>query len=1056
MRFNNNMQKINRSVPYLTYRFVSLLLLCIFLTGTISAQEKSKSKPKMITVSLKVVDENSTPVSKAKVVVGEGIIHAETDETGSLSFNAYPADFISISASGYERSILLVQDILKDNTVKLIKAKLYMSSDDNLALPFLDLKKRITTGSTLVISGEELERYPSTDLRNVLSGLATGLQITERNGSPGMSAEENNNTFNISEKVGVASRGYSMIYVIDDVPVDITEIQIDPLEIESVTIIKDIVGKAMFGSAGAGGIVNIKTKRGRANERILTVNIEDGVSVIDRMPGWASGSEYASLNNQARTADGLVANYNDDDIAAYALNDPYDMYHPSVNYRDLMLKNTRAFRRADLSSSGGSEGVQYFAYIGYNGEGDIFKLGSTSNYNRINSRANVDIKITDALKIKFDVFAGISLRRSPNYGYATAESSSKTDLYEFDSAIGDIITTPPVEFPVYANNGPGLEKPWYAVSNRYAFNPVGNLVGNGFYTDQGRTGLVSTTFDWDMSAIIKGLSSSTFISYNGLNFVRVGQANNYIAYTVIPGVSASTGNDTITLAKVQDGVDNSDLVNLHDYYYQRYTFYERLNFDRTFGNSRILSTLTYFINQVIRNGYENPLRQQNAVWTGVYSFNDKYTLQGVLNYSGTSSLAKDNRFELFPSLGVSWVISDESFMSNLKAVNYLKLRGEAGIIGYESYMSPFLYREKWTGSTGATFGPSALTTRWFGTTTEGSIYLTEPTRMGNPDLSLEKRKEFNIGLDALMLNKKLSLEVTYYNNLRDGLATRLNNQVPYISGISSALPYFNYNQTRYFGVEAGIQFTENAGDLGYSFGGNATIQNSKLVKFDEPAYSNDYQFHIGLPADTYWGQTYIGKFATDAEAMEVPQLYDAMLKAGDLKYKDMNGDGFIDDNDMSAIGHTTPRLYYALNAKLRFKNLDLTVIGTGFAFYDIPLTNAYYWNGWGNNNYSNFVNDNIGGAYPRLTYYKVNNNFVNSDFWLTKGDYFKIQNVELAYNVPADKLQIIRSRGLRLYVRGANLLTLSKVRDVDPESINSGVSMYPLYRTFTGGIKLIF
>jgi hypothetical protein len=298
--------------------------------------------------------------------------------------------------------------------------------------------------------------------------------------------------------------------------------------------------------------------------------------------------------------------------------------------------------------------------------------------------------------------------------------------------------------------------------------------------------------------------------------------------------------------------------------------------------------------------------------------------------------------------------------------------------------------------------------------------------------------------------------MTYYNNLRDGQISQVANSVPYLVGISSALPRFNYNKTRYYGLEAGIQLTENIGDFGYSFGGNAVVQNSKLVKFDEPAYRNDYQIRTGQAADTYYGQTYIGKFATDAEALEVPQLYDAVLKAGDLKYKDMNGDGFIDDNDMSAIGHSTPRLYYALNAKLRFKNFDFTVIGTGFAFYDIGLTNKYYWSGWGDNNYSNFVKENAGGAYPRLTYYKVNNNFVASDFWLTRGGYFKIQNVELAYNVPADKLQIIRSRGMRIFARGANLLTISPVKDIDPESVNSGLEMYPLFRTFTGGIKLIF
>jgi TonB-linked SusC/RagA family outer membrane protein len=1046
------------NILFLKHRYIVLLLLCVFFTGTIGAQEKAQGRGKMITVRLKVVDESLAPVSKAKVVVGEGIIHAETDENGSLTFNAYPADFVTISATGYERSVSLVQNIIKEGTVKLVKSKLFMTYDDNVSLPYLTLKKRTLTGSYQVIKGEQLEKYPSNDLRNALAGLATGLQVVENDGSPGLNAEEENGTYRITEKIRISSRGFNIIYIVDDVPVDITEIQIDPLEIESVTVIKDIVGKAMFGSAGAGGIVNIKTKRGRANERILTVNLESGMSAIDRMPGWASGSEYATLNNQARIADGLDPLYDQADITAYAKNDPYDMFHPSVNYRDMMLKNTRSFNRANVSSSGGNDVVQYAAYLGYNGEGDIYKLGATADYNRINSRANIDVRINDRLKVDFDIFAGVTFRRSANYGFTTTygEGGSQMDLIEFNSVIDDITNTPPIEFPVYANNSPELKSPWYAVSTNYANNPIGNLVANGFYTERGRTGVVSSALDYDMSGIIKGLSSRSFFSFSALNLVRIGQADNYIAYKVIPGVSQFTGLDTINLVKAHDGVDNVNLVNLHDYYYQRYAFYERLNYDRTFGNSRIQSTLTYFLNQLTRNGYEDPRRQQNVVLTGVYTIRDKYSLQGVLNYTGTSSFDKGKRYELFPSVGAGWVISEESFMSDMKSVDYLKLRAEAGILGWESYLSPFLYRSAWSASTGTVFGPSSLTTRWFGTTTESTVYRTYPGRTGNPALTWEKRKEFNAGFDALLFKEKLWLEMTYYNNLRDGQISQVANSVPYLVGISSALPRYNYNKTKYYGLEAGIQLTENVGNFGYSVGGNAVIQNSKLVKYDEPNYRNDYQIRTGQPADTYWGHICIGKFSSDAEALEVPQLYDAVLKKGDLKYKDMNGDGFIDDNDMSAIGHTTPRLYYALNAKIRYKNFDFTVIGTGFAFYDIPLTNKYYWNGWGDNNYSDFVKENIGGAYPRLTYYKVNNNFVASDFWLTKGGYFKIQNVELAYNIPADKLQLIQSRGMRIFARGSNLLTLSQVKDIDPESPTSGLEVYPLFRTFTGGIKLIF
>jgi TonB-linked SusC/RagA family outer membrane protein len=780
--------------------------------------------------------------------------------------------------------------------------------------------------------------------------------------------------------------------------------------------------------------------------------------VIDRFPGWVSGADYARLNNTARKNSGFTTvPYTDDAISHYADNNPYDMYFPSVDYRDMMLKNTKSFKRANISSSGGNEMVQYSSSLGFDGEGDIYKIGSRADYNRINARTNIDMKINDVVNVQFDLSAGLTNRRSPNYGYTstTGEGGSQMDLLELSSALPDITSTPPIVFPVYANNDPALKAPWYGVSSIYPNNPIANLTRNGYYNETGRKAAAKIAINYDMSDLIKGLKSQTFLGFDILNLLRIGKAKNYIAYIVKPSINPKTNNDTILLTKSHDGVDDPSLQNLHDYYYQRFQFYESLGYNRTFGDHNIQSSLTYFLYRIAKNGVTEPQREQLGVLSTKYSYRDKYSVQVVLNYAGTYSFSAAKRAALFPSAGASWVISEENFMSGLKFINYLKLRAEAGILGYESFMTPLYDLDNFSSSTGSNFGPYS-TGKWQGTNNETSPYIAYPNRVGNPDLTWEKRREFTIGLDGLMFNNRLSLEVNYYNNLRDGIIVQLSNSMPYVAGIASALPYFNHNQTRYFGVETGIQFTDKAGALEYSFGGNATVQNSKIVNYDEPQYRFDYQFSAGRPADTYWGQTYLGKFASDAEALAVPQLYDAVLHAGDLKYKDMNGDGVVDDADVSALGNTTPRVFYALNLNLGFKNFEVTVIGTGAALFDLPLTNAYYWNGWGDNNYSNFVKDNIGGAYPKLTYYKVNNNFVASNFWLTKGDYFKIQNVELAYNIPQDKLQMIRSQGIRLFVRGANLLTITKVKDVDPESINSGVTVYPLYRTFTGGIKLTF
>jgi TonB-linked SusC/RagA family outer membrane protein len=1051
MKFNMLFQKLGLS---------GLLALLLLFASSTNAQDKASKKAKPVNVNLKVTDEEGNPIPKATIVVGEGLIHAETNDVGVFDFKALPEDFVTVSSYGYNKKVSLVGDLIDDNIV-LKKAKLFMTQDDIVPMPYLNLKKRNATGSYNVYRTSDLEKYPTNDLRNSFAGIATGIEVVEKDGSTGLNAEEELGLFRVTEKVGITSRGFSPIFIIDDIPTDITEMPLDPQEIETVTVIKDVVGKAMLGPRGANGIIYIKTKRGKAHERVMNVNLEEGVSVVDRFPGWASGAEYANLNNRARLNSGMTTLYNESAIADYAKNDPYNLYRPSVDFRNMMLKNSKSFRRANLSSGGGNETIQYNAYLGYNGEGDIFKLGEVSDYHRINVRSNIDVKINELIKVKVDFFGGLTIRRSPNYGYNAnftnedGNTNTALDLVEFNSAINDITNTPPIAFPVYAAFGDNAIAPWYGVSSNYRTNPIGNLMHNGYYTETGRTGASNITFEYDMKEILPGLKSRTYAGFNVFNSLRIGKAEDYIAYIANPGLTAA-GNDTIRLSKVHDGTDMSGMEKLHDYYSQRFVMFENLSYDKNWGNHDVQAGITYFLSRISKNGIEEPQRQQNAILTGMYSFKDRYTFQGVLNYAGTYSFAKDKRYAMFPSAGVGWVISEENFFSGIKQVDYLKLRVEAGILGYEGFLPPFYDLDRWgVNSSGSAFGPYS-TNQWFGSNTDNAVYRTTPSRIGNPNLTWEKRKELSIGLDALLFNKKLSVEINYFNNLRDGIVSQLANTVPLAAGISTSRPWFNYNKMKFFGVETGIQYSDRIGGVRFSVGGNASIQNSKILKYDEPAYRNGYQTRIGTPTDGIWGQTYLGKFTSDAETKTIPQIFDEVLKEGDLKYKDLNGDGIVDDNDQSRIGHSAPRLIYALNLRLAYKNFEFTAIGTGRAFYDLSLTNKYFWNGWGDNNYSNFVKENQDGDYPRLTYQKVNNNFVGSNFWLRNGGFFKVQNAELAYNVPLRAGNVIGARGIRLFVRGANLLTISKIKDVDPESINSGVTVNPLFTTVTGGVKLTF
>lgn len=1070
MRYRN-------SIKYYKDAFLCTFLLSLILIGTVSAQGVKEKKERTVSVTLTVSDESGNKLPQAQIVVGEGLIHAETDSEGKFAFTARPDDWVTITTYGFEKKVVPVSILIQDGALQLTKSVAYKTQEDLVKLPFNTRYKRNATSSYHTLNSAQLEKYPTTDLRNVFVGLVPGLRVEERDGAPGLSAEETNGAYRVTSKVDLYMRGFSPIYMIDDIPLHITEMPLDPQEIESVTVVKDVIGKAMFGSEAANGIIYIKTKRGLRNERIMNVNVENGVSMIDRFPEWVSGGDYARLNNLARTNSGMDPLYSDKQIAGYDKNDPYDKVTPSVDFRDLMLKNTKSYTKANMSSTGGNDVVQYFTYLGYSGEGDIYKIGAPADYNRLNARSNVDVKINDFIKLRFDFFGGITLRRSSNYGYNAnytnddGATNTALDVNEFSSVIPEITSIPPIAFPVYAAFDEETGLPWYGVSSNYKSNPIGNLVDNGYYTEKGRTGAVNVALDYDMSHIIKGLKSKSYVGANLFNLTRIGKAERYIAYIPTPVMQLDTegnpvldgsGNNVydITLTKVQEGIDMAGLAKLHDYYTQRLTGYQTFSYDRSFGSHDVQSTLTYTISKLLQDRTEEPQRQQNVMWSGKYTFNDKYSIERALSYNGASSFKPGNRYKLFPSVGASWVVSEENFMKDAAWLDFLKLRAEYGTIGYDNLLNSnqyYMYNDRWTAnSSGSVFGPHTAN-RWFGNTIDSDrSYRTTYNRIGNPNLTWETRKEFSAGFDALLFKNKLSLEASYFNIVRDETVVQVNNTFPLVAGYL-ANPYYNLAATSHEGMEFGFQFSDKIGrDFKFSIGANAATLNTNRIKMDEIPYKYDYQRRTGTPTDAYFGLVYLGRFESDEEANLIPQLFDEKLSKGDLKYADLNNDGVVDNNDQTQIGNTTPKLVYGLNLSASYKRFDLTVIGNGRAFCDVALTNKYFHNGWDDNTYSKFVKENIGGDYPKLTYQRVNNNFQGSSFWLRDGSFFKIQNVELAYNLKLSPGNAVGVRGARFFVRGANLLTVSGIKDVDPESMDSGVTKYPLYKTFSGGVKLTF
>lgn len=921
-------------------------------------------------------------------------------------------------------------------TDSLVRAGRTMHIYQKLDMPYgRTLRKTAATGNASTYYEQDIDKYPTNDFRNSLTGVVAGLTVRELAGVPGMYYGGE------TARTALYVRGFSPAYIVDGMPAYITQLQLDPEEIESVTLVRDVADKALFGSRAANGVLHITTRRGLTRGRTIRFGFESGVSVVDRFPEWVDGVEYARLNNQARINSGYTPVYSDEAIAGFARKDPNDLQYPNVDYRSMMFTDTRPYYKANVSIDGGTQKLQYSSYIGYAGEGDIYKVGSKADFNRINVRTYLKAAITKDLDIDFGFAGGLTFRRQPRYGYGSSAT------IEFENALSDVLTVPAVAFPLVVSRDEETGNTIYGVSSTYKDNPYASLTQNGFSTDRGRSGVVNATLTYDLGSLVKGLKFQSYAGLNLFNMTRIGKNPDYTAVIYDP----ATGESVKTS---HEGTQVSGKSNMGKWTHQGLYLHEKLSYEYRSDDHRVGASATYYLESVERSGNSFRERQQTLIGTFDYAYREKYLFQAVINYAGSSMFRPGKRFGVFPSFGLGWVISKEGFMEDVRWIDFLKLRGQAGILGHDTFGSQELYEDYYVKSSGIKFGPYTTGYQWIGSTNAYQSYVNTISRLGNPDLTWEKRKEFSIGIDAMLLGNRLSVEAGYYNALRDGIITDMSGTLPGIYGMDGIDTYENYNRIRYQGWEAALYWSDRIGEVHYTVGGSLSTTRGKYLRYNESVVY-DYQKVTGTTLGAYRGYVCLGKFTSREEIEASPrQLFDDEVQVGDLKYADLNNDGLIDSNDTRVVGNTSPKVDYSVSINIRYRNFDLTVVGTGRAGCVTAMTNRYFWNGWSTGAISDFVRDNIGGDYPRLAYVKATNNFQASDFWLRDGGFFKIQNVELGYNVRFRSRSAVK--GLRIFLRGANLCTISGIKDVDPENVNAGVSTYPLYRTFTAGFKFTF
>ena len=890
--------------------------------------------------------------------------------------------------------------------------------------------KFTTTGSARSWSGETISKYPGANLKNSLTGVIPGLFVTENSGAPGVMYGQS------YASLQVRGFGLSRIVVDDVVIRDIESLPLNPEEIESITVVSDILDKARLGPEVSRGTIYIKTLRGLNNTRKVYAGYERGVDVVGIMPEWVSGEEYVRLNNQARAAAGYPERFPEESFAKYALRNPLDWTYPNVDYKDLVLKNTRDYHKGYVTIRGGGDRVLYSGNLGYVNVGDIYKVGAPTNYNRFNAKMNIDLNVTPDLNVNFGFIGILSLRHSLLSAYGEWGSGQS-----FNNIWNRICYTPPVEFPLYLDDDEETGKRNYAVSTAYPNHPYAGAAETGHYTERTRVGMTKASVNYDFGKFIKGLRSETQISYNLSYTVRGGQGQDYVAWLYNPVDSSRTATSH------QGASQSSESSFTTPSYLQGIQFHEKLLYGYSKEDFNLNTSLTYYRSKlgVSSDGAYN--KQQNYIFAGDMQYRNRYLLELVANYAGTSARKRGHRYELFPAVGLGWVVSEEGFMKNLNWLDFLKVRAQAGILGYEPYGTQFYWESYYNYASGMTYGPYT-TNQWFGSesfsTTSSNV-----ARIANDGLGWEKNKEVSFGFDAT-LGKRWTLSYTHYNTLQDGIIVDMANVLPLFYGAVSMID--NYNQYAYWGDELSLTLEDRIGNFHYRLGGFLLHDEGRYNKYSESTPFDNLKV-TGKRIGDVIAYDYIGRFATQEEADATNQTFDQQCYKGDLKYADVTGDGIVDSNDRKVIGNTRPKLQYAINLYLAWKGLDLTVVGTGKAMYDMYLTNGYFFMGAGDGNYSKFVYDPL---YPRLSYVSSVNNFQLSNYWRVDGGFFKIQNVELGYNFRTKIGKDLTLNGIRLFVRGANLLTFSKVPYVDPESPSAGVSDYPLFRSFTGGIKFNF
>lgn len=1001
---------------------ILMLLLPFFSESNIYAQKRSKQYSE---IKAKVVDKEGNPIQSVRITVDEGIFESSTDKQGKFSLKVTDNSTLVFDVPGFEPQYLGVSVIKQNPVVVMEKSIPYGGVKDEVELPFRKTIAREIVGATSTIDEDAISSSNQMNVLNILSGKAPGLNVSQVPTEPGRSAT----VLNIRGLSRSATDNAPLI-IIDGIERPLEDLT--PEEIESITVLKDATSKILYGPKAVNGVLLVKTKRGIKYKRDRQFNIEFGAQTPVRMPEYLNSADYATMYNQARINDGLSPYYTQTDIDGYRMGTNPVLY-PDVDFHKLCLNDHMSYRKAIAQFRGGNESAQYYVNATYAGYGGYEAVGKNNTSNKFNLRVNLDYKVNDWLKAFVDI-AGQMEFYTTNYMSAdklfSRLSSHRPNAY-------------PIKFSDPGN--PGTEI-YGAMENANLSSSRENIYAEmalgGSKENTVRKGQTNIGFDLSLDRYVKGLSAKAYVTFDVYNYLVVGKNENFSSYRPIFNENSLIGKELLTVEKKV-----SDKSRIADQMYRNYGYFGQLSYDRTFqAKHQLKSDLVIFQSRRENLGSsQDDVNRTFALRTN-YVYNKKWIAELDMAVMGSSRFTKGNRYGYFPTVGVAWIASEEKFLKDKEWLDFLKIKASTGLLGTDNYFDFFLFESRWNTSQSTHFGPKL----------EEDVNTSTLVHVGNPDLTWEKSFEINIGAEASFLNC-LTADFNYFNNYRYDILTPTTS----FSSINGGeLMYRNYGSVRNQGVELALEYSGNIGKLHYSIGGNTIWSKAVYEKTDDMEGLSSNRKKEGKPVDTRFGLIAEGLFKSGDEIAAHPVQDFGPVQIGDVKYANINNDHHINENDMLPIGNEYPRFQFGLNINLAYKGFELSLSGSGMAQYDIYLNNSYYWMRE-DQKYSTFVknyfNPSTGeGKFPRLTTQQNQNNYRSSSLWMRSGNFFKLRDVMLSYSLPQNITNKMTLKQVKLFVRGSNLFTISSIKDLDPEYIDAGVTGYPFFRSFTGGINVVF